>query len=241
MKNQHIIYDTIIMMNSEQIKQQLGIKAAELVQDGTTIGIGTGSTAKHFILALGERVKEGLNIRGVPTSDISKQLAEESGIRTLDLNDAETIDMAFDGADEVSASFDLIKGGGGAMLQEKMVAFAARHFIVMADESKMVQHLGKFPLPVEVVPYGWKKVKKYIEALGCRQVILRVRNEKVLITEHGHYILDCHFNKIPDPGFLNQQLRSIPGVVESGLFLQMVKDVLVGYFDGTTKLIHIRS
>ena len=226
------------MMNSEQIKQQLGIKAAEMVKDGTTIGIGTGSTATHFILALGERVKKGLNIRGIPTSDSSKQLAEQCGIITLDLNDAETIDAAFDGADEVSAKLELIKGGGGAMLQEKMVAFAARHFIVMADESKMVQHLGKFPLPVEVVPYGWKKVKLYIVDLGCKQVTLRIRNEKVFITEHGHFILDCHFNNIPDPDLLNQQLHSIPGVVESGLFLHMAKEVLVGYADGTTKLIH---
>src|SRR5687768_3120616 len=228
-------------MNSEQIKQQLGIKAAELVEDGTTIGIGTGSTAKHFILALGERVKKGLKIRGVPTSDSSKQLAEECGIITLDLNDAEKIDTAFDGADEINASLDLIKGGGGAMLQEKMVAFAARHFIVMADESKMVQHLGKFPLPVEVVPYGWKKVKQYIEALGCKQVTLRIRNENVFITEHGHYILDSYFDNIPDPGMLNQQLHSIPGVVETGLFLDMAKQVLVGYADGTTKLLNRTS
>ena len=230
-----------MIMNSEQIKQQLGIKAAEMVQDGTTIGIGTGSTANYFILALGERVKKGLNIRGVPTSDSSKLLAEESGIPTLDLNDAETIDIAFDGADEINDSLDLIKGGGGAMLQEKMVAFAARHFIVMADESKMVQQLGKFPLPVEVVPYGWKKVKLYIEAMGCKQVTLRIRNENVFITEHEHYILDCHFNTIPDPDTLNQQLHSIPGVVETGLFLHMAKDVLVGYADGTTKLIHRAS
>jgi len=228
-------------MNSEQIKQQLGIKAAELVHDGTTIGIGTGSTAKHFILALGERVKKGLKIRGVPTSDNSKQLAEECGIITLELNDAEKIDTAFDGADEINASLDLIKGGGGAMLQEKMVAFAARHFIVMADESKMVQHLGKFPLPVEVVPYGWKKVKQYIEALGCKQITLRIRNENVFITEHGHYILDSYFDNIPDPGILNQQLHSIPGVVETGLFLDMAKQVLVGYADGTTKLINRTS
>ena len=230
-----------MIMNSEQIKQQLGIKAAEMVQDGTTIGIGTGSTANYFILALGERVKKGLNIRGVPTSDSSKLLAEESGIPTLDLNDAETIDIAFDGADEINDSLDLIKGGGGAMLQEKMVAFAARHFIVMADESKMVQQLGKFPLPVEVVPYGWKKVKLYIEAMGCKQVTLRIRDENVFITEHEHYILDCHFNTIPDPDTLNQQLHSIPGVVETGLFLHMAKDVLVGYADGTTKLIHRAS
>ena len=230
-----------MIMNSEQIKQQLGIKAAELVEEGTTIGIGTGSTAKHFISALGKRVEKGLNIRGVPTSDSSKLLAEESGIPTLDLNDAETIDIAFDGADEINDSLDLIKGGGGAMLQEKMVAFAARHFIVMADESKMVQQLGKFPLPVEVVPYGWKKVKLYIEAMGCKQVTLRIRNENVFITEHEHYILDCHFNTIPDPDTLNQQLHSIPGVVETGLFLHMAKDVLVGYADGTTKLIHRAS
>ena len=230
-----------MIMNSEQIKQQLGIKAAEMLQDGTTIVIGTGSTANYFILALGERVKKGLNIRGVPTSDSSKLLAEESGIPTLDLNDAETIDIAFDGADEINDSLDLIKGGGGAMLQEKMVAFAARHFIVMADESKMVQQLGKFPLPVEVVPYGWKKVKLYIEAMGCKQVTLRIRNENVFITEHEHYILDCHFNTIPDPDTLNQQLHSIPGVVETGLFLHMAKDVLVGYADGTTKLIHRAS
>lgn len=209
------------------------MKAAEFVSDGMTVGIGTGTTARHFIFALAERVNNGLHILGVPTSQASAMQAKEMGIPLTDLNDAGSIDIAFDGADEINSSLDLIKGGGGAMLQEKMVAFAARRFIVMADESKMVGHLGKFPLPVEVVPYGWKKVMQYLMENGCKSVTLRNKNKKVYVTEHQHYILDCRYERITHPVNLNQQLKSIPGIVETGLFLHIAKDALVGYSDGS--------
>lgn len=222
------------MMTTEDIKKMLGIEAATFVTHGMIVGLGTGSTANYLINALAERKRGGLEFTGVPTSAKTKALAEQAGIPLIELDDAPEIDLAIDGADEVSEQFNLIKGGGGAMLQEKMVAYAARKFLVMVDESKLVKHLGAFPLPVEVVPYGWKKVQQHIEALGCKQVKLRIRNDNIYVTDQAHYILDCYFETIADPVSLNQKLKLIPGIVETGLFLNMADGVLVGYRDGHT-------
>jgi ribose 5-phosphate isomerase A len=222
-------------MAPDEIKKLVGIKAAEYVQDGMIVGMGTGSTANHFIRALAGRVRQGLKITAVPTSLQTQRLALEQGIPVVDFNDAATIDIAMDGADEVSVDRNLIKGGGGALLQEKMIAYAAARFIVIADESKLVPRLGKFPLAVEVVPYAWKKVKAYIETLGCRDVVLRNRNEDIVVTDHGHNILDCHFELIDDPLKLEQQLHSIPGVVETGLFVGFADAALIGYSDGSVR------
>lgn len=222
-------------MNSDDIKKMLGTQAAKYVKPGMTVGLGTGSTANHLIHALAQRVQEGLQFTGVPTSATTKQFAEQLGIKVMELNEATIIDLAIDGADEVSRELNLIKGGGGAMLKEKMVAFAAKRFVVMADETKMVHQLGRFPLPVEVVPFGWKKVQYYVENLGCKQVELRIRNNNIFISDEGHYIIDCAFKSIPDPALLNRQLHSIPGVVDTGLFVDMAHCVLVGYADGSLK------
>ena len=228
-------------MNQVEIKQNVAKYAADLVIGGMTVGIGTGSTAHHLLVALAERMKHGLQFRGVPTSSQTLQQAKRLNIPMIDLDEAEKIDIAIDGADEISPELNLIKGGGGAFLQEKMVAFSAEKFIVIADESKIVESLGKFPLPVEVVPYGIKRMIRQIETLGCKQVLVRRRNNEIFITDHGHYILDCHFNSISDPHHLNTHLKEIPGVVENGLFIRMAGTAIIGYADGTVKEISRHS
>lgn len=222
-------------MTTDEIKQAVARRAAEFVTDGMTLGIGTGSTATHLLHALAERMKNGLRFRGVPTSEQTEKLALQLKIPIINLDEADDIQLAIDGADEVSEQLDLIKGGGGAFLQEKMVAFAAKKFIVMADESKLVTRLGKFPLPVEVVPYGVERIKDHIKGLGCKQAVLRYRNDKIFITDHGHRVLDCHFGVIDNPLALSAKLKEIPGVVETGLFLQMADVAIIGYSDGTIK------
>jgi len=223
------------MLSREEMKEKAGAHAAGFVLNGMTVGMGTGSTANHFIAALAARMKKGLQINAVPTSGRTRKLATQLGIPIVEFDEAETIHIAVDGADEISHGLQLIKGGGGAMLQEKMIAHTARRFIVIGDESKMVARLGKFPLPVEVVPYGWKQVQRKIEALGCGLVQLRVRNEKTFLTDHEHFILDCHFEGIPNPEELNSKLKSIPSVVETGLFLDLAKSAVICYADGTIK------
>ena len=224
-------------MTKEEIKQAVATRAAEFVTDGMTLGIGTGSTAKHLLYALSARMKGGLRFTGVPTSEQTEQLALELKIPIISLDEADEIQLAIDGADEVSTQLDLIKGGGGAFLQEKMIAYAAARFIVIGDESKLVDSLGRFPLPVEVVPYGMERIKKHIAALGCNEIVLRYRNDKIYVTDHRHYVLDCHFGVIRNPVQLNAALKEIPGVVETGLFLQMADAALIGYSDGSVKTI----
>ena len=177
-------------MTTDEIKQAVAKRAAELVNDGMTLGIGTGSTAKHLLYALAERMKNGLRFTGVPTSVQTETLARELGIPVVTLDEANEIQLAIDGADEVSSALDLIKGGGGAFLQEKMVAFAAKKFVVIGDESKLVNTLGRFPLPVEVVPYSIERIKKHIANLGCKEISLPVTNNKIYITDHGHQVID---------------------------------------------------
>jgi ribose 5-phosphate isomerase A len=221
-------------MTTDEIKQAVAQRAAEFVTDGMTLGVGTGTTAKHLLYALASRIRRGLRFTGVPTSSQTEQLALQLNIPIVSLDKAGEIQLAIDGADEVSSQLDLIKGGGGAFLQEKMVAFAANKFIVIGDESKLVTTLGKFPLPVEVVPYGIERIKKHIADLAC-DISLRYRNEKVYVTDHGHHVLDCRFGMITDPVQLNVSLKEIPGVVETGLFLQIADIALIGYADGSIK------
>ena len=227
--------------STDQVKQRIGRQAAQLVQPGMTIGIGTGSTAYWFINYLAERVQAGLSCRGVPTSKQTKLLAEERGIPMVELNDVDQIDLTIDGADEINPALQLVKGGGGALLQEKMVAAASLKLIIIADESKLVKELGKFPLPVEVVPYGWKQTRKQIDLLGCKKSALREAEGKIFITDHGHYILDCHFHKIEDASVLTTQLNNIPGVVDNGLFIDMADAALIGCTDGTIKEVLVSS
>jgi len=223
------------MLSPEEMKRVAGEYAVGFVQPGFVTGIGTGSTVYYFIHALAEKVKQGLDITAVVTSRKSGELSKQLGITVTDLNDVDTIDITIDGADEVDKQLQLIKGGGGALLQEKMVAAASRKMIVIADGNKIADQLGRFPLPVEVIPYGWKQTQKHIGKLGCRKIILREKDGKPFITDHGHYILDCHFEKIEQASLLSQQLNSIPGVVENGLFIDMASAVIIAKEDGTTQ------
>jgi ribose 5-phosphate isomerase A len=220
------------MLAQDEIKKKLGKYAADLVPANTTIGMGTGSTVFWLIQELAVRVRNGFSIKIVPTSNQTKKLAAEAGISSLKLNDVDSLPLTIDGADEIDDRFQLIKGGGGALLQEKMVAAASKKLIIMADESKLVKQLGHFPLPVEVIPGGWKQVQKKVIATGCSKAELRKVNNQVFVTDNSHYILDCYFEKIEDAAALDISLHLIPGVVETGLFINMTSAVVIGYSDG---------
>src|SRR6266487_4903230 len=203
------------MPGIDEIKKRAGIHAADLVQNDMIIGLGTGSTVYWLIQELGKRIQQGLRITIVPTSKKTQVLASELKMPVTDLNGIDKIALTVDGADEVDPQLQLIKGGGGALLQEKIVAAASEQFIVIVDDSKLVQQLGKFPLPVEVIPFGSNHVLQKILATGCEDVLLRKKNDQLFISDHGHYILDCYFEKINDAISLNNALHNIPGVVET--------------------------
>jgi ribose 5-phosphate isomerase A len=225
----------------EQAKRSAGIHAAGFVKHGMIIGIGSGSTVYWLIQELGSRVKNGLRITAVPTSEHTAQLTKEAGIDILDLNEIERLPLTIDGADEIDPNGNLIKGGGGALLQEKMVAAASDELIVIADNSKLVSQLGKFPLPVEVIPLGYKQVQeKMIVAGFCKKTELRKKNNEIFVTDHRHYILDCECENINNPLSLNISLHLIPGVVETGLFINMANKAVIGFDDGKVKEIKYR-
>ena len=215
-------------------KQAAAYKAVAHIKNGMIVGLGTGSTAFWAIQYLAEKVQQGLRITAIATSAETEKIARECGIAVAELDTVDHIDIDIDGADELDGEMNLIKGGGGALLREKIVAAASREFIVIADDSKRVEILGKFPLPVEIVSFGWRHTAAKLVALGCH-TSLRQRDAKTFITDNGNYILDCHFSSIPDPSALEQQINNIPGVVESGLFVKMAGRVIVGYSDGTAK------
>ena len=207
-------------------KKMAGEKAAELVEDGMIVGLGTGSTVYYTIKKLGERVQSGLHITGVPTSRATEKLARECGIPIADLNDTAQMDVTIDGADEVDPSLNGIKGGGGALLFEKLVAKASKRNIWVVDSRKMVQQLGAFPLPVEVVPFGYKHLMKTFEREGLNPV-LRMKEGRPYVTDGGHYIVDIRL-QTPDIGAFGAWLDSITGVVEHGLFLGICDLVVIG-------------
>lgn len=214
--------------HQDQLKRQAALAAVEYVKDGMTVGLGTGSTAKHVVALLGKRVQAGLTIRGVPTSDETATLASRLGISLLPCDGPWDIDVAIDGADQASPQLDLIKGGGGALLREKIVAAAARQFIVVVDQSKQVPVLGiSFPLPIEIVPFGWQSTARHIETLGGNPV-LRTQGNTIFTTESGNYILDLSIETIDDPAGMEARLNMIPGVVENGLFVGKTSVLIVG-------------
>jgi ribose 5-phosphate isomerase A len=225
----------------EQAKKNAAVFAADLVGNGITIGLGSGTTVFWLIRELAERVKQGLQITVVPTSKETANLAKAAGIRTADLNEVEQLPLTIDGADEIDPKGQLIKGGGGALLQEKMVAAASAKLIIIADSSKLVQELGKFWLPVEVIPSGYKQVEQNILKTGvCKQIRLRKKDRNIFTTDHQHYILDCDCEKMPDPSSLNILLHLIPGVVETGLFIDMANQAIIGHEDGRVEVITYR-
>jgi len=215
--------------NLESLKKAAALTAVEFVRDGMVVGLGTGSTAKHMIIALGGKVRAGMKLRGVPTSHETAELARQQGIPLIDQDNAWVIDVAIDGADQVDPNFNLIKGGGGALLKEKIVAASAKLFIVMVDHTKRVPVLGgSFPLPIEVVPFGWGSTSREIEALTKSRVVLRERNGAPFKTESGNLIVDVHIDRIEQPRELEIALNHIPGIVETGLFVNRTGLLIVG-------------
>ena len=206
-------------------KKEVGEKAVEYVKEGMVVGLGTGSTVFYTITKLGKLVQQGLSIKGIPTSKQTEKLAIEVGIPLVSFNEINQIDVAIDGADEVNRDLDLIKGGGGALLREKIIAKAAKTFIVVADPHKIVDKLGSFPLPVEVVPFGFEMTRKYILDLGGSPQ-LRQKNGIPFRTDNGNYIFDCSFSNITFPRDLERELNLIPGVVDNGLFIAMAEIII---------------
>ncbi|OLE14193.1 MAG: ribose 5-phosphate isomerase A [Acidobacteria bacterium 13_1_20CM_4_56_7] len=212
----------------DQEKQVAARAAAQLVDEGDIVGLGSGSTAEYAVRFLAERVREGLKIIGIPTSQQTKHLAEQLGIPLTTLEEHPQIDIDIDGADEIDPQLNLIKGGGGAFLREKIVASVSRRFVVIAESSKQVKRLGKFPLPVEVVPFAQSLIKQRIEDLGAKVSLRSYAYGNPYVTDEGHHILDCSFGEIPDPPALAARLCGIPGVVEHGLFIGMAEMALIG-------------
>lgn len=227
---------------SDAWKRLAAEKAVEDVLPGMKLGIGTGSTAEHFVRALGARVRDGLEVVGVPTSERTHALAQQEGIRLATLEELPELDLTVDGADEIDPSMALIKGGGGALLREKIVAAASTRMIVIADETKLVDVLGQFPLPIEVVPFGLGATRKAIETafttLGISgPLTLRGGDEHPFVTDGGHFILDASLERIPDAPALADKLVAIPGVVEHGLFIGLATKAYVAGADGVKTIV----
>lgn len=221
---------------SINVKQLAAEKAVEYVKDGMRVGLGTGSTAYWAIRKLGERVSEGLQITAVATSQASEDQARELGIPLVAFSDVDSLDLTIDGADELDGVLQLIKGGGGALLREKIVAMGSARMIVVADESKAVTTLGKFPLPVEIVPFAWEWTVAALAKLGCKTE-LRRSGEDLYKTDNGNYIADCRFEAIESAAELALALQRIPGVVEHGLFIGIADLAILGKKDGTIEII----
>jgi ribose 5-phosphate isomerase A len=220
----------------DQEKQAAARAAVELVETGQIVGLGSGSTSAHAVRFLAERVRAGLKIVGIPTSQRTKHLAEQLGIPLTTLEDHPQIDIDIDGADEIDPQLNLIKGGGGAFLREKIIASVSRRFVVIADAEKQVQRLGKFPLPVEVIAFAQSLIRPQIEKLGAQVKLREYAYGNPYVTDEGHHILDCNFGEIDDPPALADKLRRITGVVEHGLFIRMAEMALIGKDGQTTVL-----
>ena len=225
-------------MDMEKLKREAAARAVDQVSAGMRLGLGTGTTAKHFVELLGERVCAGLRVVGVPTSEATRTLAEQVGVPLTTLEETPELDLTVDGADEIAPDLTVIKGGGGALLREKIVAAASAKMIVIADESKWVATLGRFALPIEVMPFGLgatrRAIEKAVAAAGCAGP-LKVRQGKdghAFVTDGGHWIVDAALERIPDPRALSLRLSQIPGVVEHGLFIDLVKVAILAGASG---------
>jgi ribose 5-phosphate isomerase A len=218
-------------MANDHEKEVAARASLRFVQDGNIVGLGTGSTAAHAVRLLGERVHAGLKIRGIPTSVGTRDLALAAGVPLTTLDEFQQIDVTIDGTDEFDPQLNLIKGGGGALLREKIIASASKQVVIIADASKQVATLGKFPLPVEVIAFAEALVAKKIAALGAKVQRRQSADGKPYITDEGHHILDCHFGQIPDPPALARILEAMPGIVEHGLFVGLASVVLIAKGD----------
>jgi len=218
------------------MKKLAAEKAVEYIEDGMIVGLGTGSTVEYALKKLGEMVKEGLKIQGIPTSLRTKKSATNYGIPLTDLKEHTEIDVTIDGADEVDSNLFLIKGGGGALTREKIIAYHSKKVIIIIDETKVTKRLGvDFALPVEVIKYAWNATMKTLEDLGCTPELRTITGEPY-ITDNQNYIIDCDFGKIDEPEVLEKDINSIPGVVENGLFIDLVSEVIVGSKQGIMTL-----
>ncbi|MBU2605943.1 MAG: ribose-5-phosphate isomerase RpiA [Alphaproteobacteria bacterium] len=229
-------------MANEHEKENAALAAMEYVEDGMTIGLGTGSTAKYFVEMLADEIADGLLVRCIETSEQTRDLATSLGIPLIPFEQIDRIHLTVDGADEVDSNGYLIKGGGAALLREKIIASASDHMVVIADPSKQVERLGAFPLPVEVTPFGYTITAKTVYDVLCAAGIDRPRVElrkqpgsiDLLVTDGGNYILDCHCGRIPDAEALAARLSNVPGVVEHGLFIDIARTVIIGNENGAT-------
>jgi ribose 5-phosphate isomerase A len=222
----------------DELKRQAAARALEHVCDGMKLGLGTGSTARHFVELLGERVRAGLKVIGVPTSEATRADAQRCGVRLTTLDDVDRLDLTVDGADEIDPALNLIKGGGGALLREKIVAAASDRMIVIADDSKWVDILGRFPLPVEVIPFGLSATRRGIErafaesGVSGHMVVRKGGDGLAFVTDGGHWIVDAQLGHITDPPRLARLLNSIPGVVEHGLFIGLARTAVLAGSQG---------
>lgn len=226
-------------MSADDQKRRSAEGALAYVEDGMKLGLGTGSTAEHLVRLLAEKVKAGFKVTCVPTSDRTAALAEELGITLSDLNETPELDLTIDGADEFDPALRLVKGGGGALLREKIVATASKRMIVITDASKKVEMLGAFPLPIEVIPFGCRttveKIMTVAASLGCKGAITRREDQygEPFLTDSENFIYDCAFGKIPDADALARELNLIPGVVDNGLFIGIADLAIVGTDEGS--------
>jgi ribose 5-phosphate isomerase A len=217
----------------DELKRQAAVRALDYVRDGMKLGLGTGSTAKHFVELLGARVRAGLDVVGVPTSEATRADAVRCGIRLTTLDEVDRLDLTVDGADEIDPDLNLIKGGGGALLREKIVAAASDRMIVIADDSKWVETLGRFPLPIEVIPFGLAATQRAIGAAcaecGVSGPVVRRKGQDghVFVTDGGHWIVDAHLGRISRAAHLAGLLTAIPGVVEHGLFIGLASTAML--------------
>ena len=220
-------------------EKQLSAEAAcNYVKDGMIVGLGTGTTAEFAVRKIGKLVRNGLSIRGIPTSNRTKELAEAEGIPLIDFSESMFIDLTIDGADEIDGNLNMIKGGGAALLQEKIVASVSMAEIIVVNRTKLVDQLGAFPLPVEVIPFGWQVVFNQLESLHGNPD-LRLNKGQPQVTDQGNYIIDCHFRKIENPKLLEHQLNMIPGVVENGLFINLCTKMILA--DGEQLIVKDRK
>jgi ribose 5-phosphate isomerase A len=226
------------LMDVEAQKRAAAARAVEFVRPGMRLGLGTGSTAKHFVDLLAERVRGGLDVVAVPTSEATRAQAERLGIALTTLDETPELDLTIDGADEIAPDLTLIKGGGGALLREKIVAAASAKMLVIADQSKWVQNLGRFPLPIEIAPFGAAATRRAVEAAtaaaGCPGAapIRKAANGHAFVTDGGHWLLDAQLQRIPDPQALAARLAAVPGVMEHGLFIGLARTAIVAAPDG---------
>lgn len=228
--------EKVSTLNTENEKQAAGRASVRFIQEGNIVGLGSGSTATFAVHAIAERIQAGLKILAIPTSDQTRDLAASLRIPLTTLDEYQEIDIDIDGADEIDPALNLIKGGGGALLREKIIASASKRFIVIADSTKLVPMLGKFPLPVEIIPFARALVTKEIEGMGAAVKLRRLANGEPFRSDEGHNILDCSFRQIPDPPALALSLEAIPGIVEHGMFIHMASMALVATEAGVKEI-----